>query len=158
MGTQLQNGSAESESRSIGIIVAAVLMNPVFEVLYKELVDRARPDVAQLVPGNGPSFPSGHVLASAGFYGLIPFFAWEVVKVRWVRSAVTMASLFLIVSIAISRVYLDVHWTTDAVAGLLLGAVLVAGFYHAYLQGEPTKTPHRGGVNALAGRLDKARP
>ena len=139
------------------VVVAAVLMNPVFEILFKELVGRARPDMAQLVPGNGPSFPSGHVLASAGFYGLIPFFAWEAVKVRWVRSAVSMVSLFLIVSIAASRVYLDVHWTTDAVAGLLLGAVLVAGFYHAFLESERRATPKRSGASPLAGRLDKAK-
>ena len=155
------SGVTGKHRRFTMIVVAAVLLNPVFEVLFKELVGRARPDVAQLVAGKGHSFPSGHVLASAGFYGLLPFFVWEAVKVRWVRSAVTIASLSLIVSIAISRVYLDVHWTTDAIAGLLLGAVLVAGFYHAFLEMERNANlrlgQREGGANPLTGRLDKAR-
>ena len=55
------------------VLAAAVLLNPLFEVGFKELVDRVRPSLDQLVSGNGPSFPSGHVLASVGFYGLLPF-------------------------------------------------------------------------------------
>ncbi|NNF08886.1 MAG: phosphatase PAP2 family protein, partial [Acidimicrobiia bacterium] len=36
-----------------------------------------------------------------------------------------------ILTVAASRVYLDVHWTSDVFAGLLLGTVLVIGTYHA---------------------------
>ena len=120
--------------RFVGVIVLAFLLNPVFEVVFKELVGRARPDMAQLLPGNGPSFPSGHVLASVGFYGLLPFLAWETTKKHWVRVATMVGAAALSVGMAFTRVYLDVHWATDATAGLLLGTVLVAGFYHVYLE------------------------
>lgn len=116
------------------IIVAAAIVNPVFEFGFKELVDRVRPSVDQLLPGNGPSFPSGHVLAAVGFYGLIPFLAWEATRSVWARFVAFLSSLAVVVVVAVSRPYLDVHWATDAVAGVLLGTVLVVTSYHAYLR------------------------
>ncbi len=118
----------------VAVIVGAALVNPVFEVGFKELVDRVRPDVARLVPGNGPSFPSGHVVASAGFYGMLPFLAWEASRSRLTQLAALIGSLGVILIVAVSRVYLDVHWTTDVIAGLLLGTVLVVGSIHFYLE------------------------
>jgi undecaprenyl-diphosphatase len=113
------------------IIIAAIAINPLFEVLFKELVGRVRPNLDQLLPGNGPSFPSGHVLASVGFYGLIPLVVWETTTNRLARTAAFFGSAFIILAVAASRVYLDVHWSTDVLAGLLLGTVLVVGTYHA---------------------------
>lgn len=115
------------------IIIAAALLNPIVEVGFKELVDRVRPTVDQLLPGNGPSFPSGHVLATVGFYGLIPLLAWEATRNVWARFAALVGSMAIVVAVTVSRPYLDVHWTTDAIAGVLLGTALVVGTYHAYL-------------------------
>ncbi len=123
------------------VLAAAVLLNPVFEIGFKELVDRVRPSLAQLVPGNGPSFPSGHVLASVGFYGLVPFFTWELTRNAWARMAAVFGSLVVILAVTISRPYLDVHWTTDATAGVLLGTVLVAATYHAFLRFQSSGEP-----------------
>lgn len=132
--------------RFVFVVVAAVILNPVFEVTFKELVGRVRPDAAQLVPGNGPSFPSGHVLASVGFYGLMPLLAWHTTRNAFARFAALAGSLVIIGGVAASRVYLDVHWMTDVVAGLVLGLVLVAVSYHSYLAIErkratPTEPP-----------------
>lgn len=124
----------------VALIVGAVLLNPVLEIGFKELVDRVRPAVAQLLPGNGPSFPSGHVLAAVGFYGLIPFLTWEATRNAWGRCAAVVGSLAVIAVVTVSRPYLDVHWTTDAVAGVLLGTVLVAGTYQTFLRVKPAET------------------
>ena len=129
-------------------IVGAVVLNPVFEIGFKELVDRVRPAVAQLLPGNGPSFPSGHVLAAVGFYGLIPFLTWEATKNAWARFAAVVGSLSVIAVVTVSRPYLDVHWTTDAVAGVLLGTALVAATYQlfvSHVRPEPLSVGPPGG-------------
>jgi undecaprenyl-diphosphatase len=116
------------------IIVAAAILNPVLEVGFKELVDRVRPAIDQLLPGNGPSFPSGHVLAAVGFYGLFPFLTWEATHKTWLRFAAFLGSLAVVVVVTVSRPYLDVHWATDAIAGALLGMVLVVASYQVYLR------------------------
>lgn len=115
------------------VLAAAVLLNPVLEIAFKELVGRVRPAVSQLLPGNGPSFPSGHVLAAVGFYGLIPFLTNEATRNVWARWGAAVLSVIVIGAVTISRPYLDVHWATDAVAGLLLGTALVATSYQAFL-------------------------
>lgn len=113
------------------VIIAAFAINPVFEILFKELVGRVRPNLDQILPGNGPSFPSGHVLATVGFYGLIPLVVWEATTKRWLRIASLVGALSVILGVGFSRVYLDVHWTTDVLAGYLLGTALVAVTYHS---------------------------
>ena len=113
------------------IIIAAFAINPVFEIFFKELVGRVRPNLDQILPGNGPSFPSGHVLATVGFYGLIPLVVWESTTKRWLRIGSLIGAFSVILLVGFSRVYLDVHWTTDVFAAYLLGTVLVAVTYHA---------------------------
>lgn len=53
-------------------LLVATAARPLLEWALEEAVDRARPDIAQLVPGNGPSFPSGHVMAAVAAWGLLP--------------------------------------------------------------------------------------
>ena len=53
-------------------VIIATLCRPLLEFTVKALVDRDRPDLERLVPGNGPSFPSGHVMASVALWGLVP--------------------------------------------------------------------------------------
>jgi undecaprenyl-diphosphatase len=117
---------------AVAVIVGAALLNPVVEVLLKEMVGRVRPDTAQLLPGNGPSFPSGHVVAAAGFYGTLPLLVWQATRRTWARAAAVAAAVAVIVTVAVTRVYLDVHWATDAFAGLLVGAVLVDLTFRTY--------------------------
>jgi hypothetical protein len=113
------------------VLVVAVMLNPAIEIGLKELIGRARPDLARLLPGRGPSFPSGHVLASVGFYGLIPFLAWESTARYWIRRVAFFGAFAVIMSVSVSRVYLDVHWASDVVGGLMLGTVIVAASYRA---------------------------
>lgn len=104
-------------------LLAATAARPVVEWLLKELIDRSRPGIDRLVPGNGPSFPSGHVMAAIAIWGLLP----PVVALINGRRAAWWWSVGIsgtvITSVAFSRVYLGVHWFTDVVGALLLGAL-----------------------------------
>lgn len=131
-GLVLWSGITGRSRLGVAVIVVAALANPVVEVVLKELVGRVRPDTAQLLPGNGPSFPSGHVLAAAGFYGTLPLLAWQATRRTWLRAAAVVSATAVILTVAVTRVYLDVHWATDAMAGLLVGAVLVDLSFRCY--------------------------
>lgn len=98
------------------------------------LVHRARPvDVALIPLPHEYSFPSGHALASALFFGAWTFFVLGEVRSPAVRYVLVALFALLAVGVGLSRVYLGVHYLGDVVAAwLLAGAVLtvaVLGFF-----------------------------
>jgi membrane-associated phospholipid phosphatase len=82
------------------------------------LVDRPRPPGA-LVATTGGAFPSGHTLVAAvtAVVVVLIFVGPGGARMWWLIAAAGWA-----VTMALSRTYLVVHWLTDVVAGLLLGA------------------------------------
>jgi len=92
-------------------LVTAAMVNLVVEVI-KRTTNRTRPDGEH--KRSNASFPSSH---AANAFALAVLFAR-----RWPRgSAVFLAGALLV---AMSRVYLNRHFASDAVAGALLGAGL----------------------------------
>lgn len=109
------------------VLFVAVIARPPLEWLLKTLVDRPRPDFDRLVTGSGPSFPSGHVMAAVAFWGLVPPVVAILTHRRfwwWVSVA---GSGMIVLSVAISRMYLGVHWLSDVVGALLLGSLYLLG-------------------------------
>jgi undecaprenyl-diphosphatase len=118
---------------AVGLAIAvATFSRPLIEFVLKATVDRARPDYERMVAGNGPSFPSGHVMAAVALWGLLPV----VVALYTDRRALWWASVALsgglIVGIAASRVYLGVHWFSDVTGGLVVGAFFLLGVEAVY--------------------------
>ncbi|MFN8215081.1 MAG: phosphatase PAP2 family protein [Solirubrobacterales bacterium] len=90
----------------------------------KLLVGRPRPPVEHLEAVSTASFPSGHTTTAAAFY-LALLIAWVALRSRrrTVLLPAATAACLLIIGVAVSRVYLGVHYPSDVVAGLLLGSV-----------------------------------
>ena len=109
----------------VAVMAGAFVINPVLEALLKGLVGRNRPEIAQLVNGAGPAFPSGHVLATVGFYGILAVFIWRSTSRRSVAVGSLTAAAVVIALVGFSRIYLGVHWLTDVVGGFLVGSVFV---------------------------------
>jgi membrane-associated phospholipid phosphatase len=88
------------------------------------------PSLSQLVTGSlgGNSFPSGHMLRAVIVYGLLAFVVRRLSPTPVVRALAAPVAIAIIVLVAVDRLYLDVHWESDVIGGLLLGAIaLVAG-------------------------------
>lgn len=109
------------------VVLAAMLSRPLLEFTLKAGVDRDRPDLERLVAGNGPSFPSGHVMAAVALWGLLPLVVALSTRRRGVWWAAMVTSMILIVGIGASRTYLGVHWFSDVVGGLIVGVFFLLG-------------------------------
>lgn len=108
-------------------IVVIALARPLTEWGLKELIDRPRPAGDRMVNGKGPSFPSGHPLATAASWGLLPLVAALYTTRRWLWWSIAASVWLLAVLVAASRVWLGVHWASDVVAALALAVLGVAG-------------------------------
>ncbi len=85
---------------------------------------RVRPEVL-MEPLSSYSFPSGHSSAAFAFFLTLGVLAGRGQPPRLRLAWLILASLPA-TAIALSRVYLGVHWTTDVTAGALLAACICA--------------------------------
>ena len=86
----------------------------------KWIVDRARPTIEPLTRFAGTSFPSGHSVAAAATWTCVAFLLGRR-RHRHARSVLLGGAVAIAVAVAATRVALGVHWTTDVIAGLLVG-------------------------------------
>ena len=95
-------------------------------IVIKHAVERARPDIlAHLIESDGFSFPSGHTLNTALFCGSLIVIAASRIKNNFLKKAVIIFLLAVIFMIGFSRIYLGVHWPSDVLGSLALGAIWV---------------------------------
>lgn len=112
--------------------------------VIKYIVQRPRPDSSllahPLISETSWSFPSGHTAFAAslalGFIVLARGRSW--------RLLIVVAGILLAVAVALSRVYLGVHYVSDVTASLLYSAIAVsilAALWNRYIQ--PLHGRHR---------------
>jgi len=99
----------------------------------KRYFARARPAVAEMLRlANGYSFPSGHAMGSAVAFGALAYLAFRAIR-SWPARAAVIAFLYtLVAAVALSRVYLGVHWISDVVGGIAAGTAWVTTTTVAY--------------------------
>ena len=106
--------------------------------VLKSTVQIPRPVAAY----DGYSFPSAHTSMSLAVYGFLALIIARELHVtrRWLPYS---GAGLIIVSVALSRLYLGVHWFSDVLAGLLLGLVWVALIGIAYDRHPAPRLPVR---------------
>lgn len=110
--------------RSAAIVAVSLASTAGALGLLKEFFMRARPENALQVIVNDPSFPSGHAAMSAAFCVVVAYlFAPKIGG--WVRRELFLVFCVLVpILIGLSRLVLNVHWTSDVIAGWSLGVFL----------------------------------
>lgn len=89
----------------------------------KALIGRPRPAVIPaLVEAVGSSYPSGHAVAAAALYVTLAFLASRYLVSRKQRILLCVFTAIVVAGVAFSRVYLGVHYASDVVSGVCLGA------------------------------------
>ncbi|MDA8227086.1 MAG: phosphatase PAP2 family protein [Desulfitobacterium hafniense] len=93
-------------------------------LFLKVIFHRTRPDIQHLVKADGYSFPSGHAMISATFYGMLGYLLWLNFREHSIPSwYVPVLTVGLIITIGVSRIYLGVHYPSDVIAGFAAGGV-----------------------------------
>ena len=100
------------------------LLLPVFmagtgalQLAGKWAADRPRPNAAPW------GFPSGHVLSLVVFFGVTAFLLVTLLERRRRLRFLACFSCGVVVGlVAVSRIYLDMHWLSDVIGGFTLGA------------------------------------
>lgn len=120
-----QRGSKKWMRIFLSMLIAMALAGVAGQVI-KRAIPRARPSVQSEERWGGPrfsskyhAFPSGHVIASTAFFGVL-FFA---------RSRIGLAFLPIPILIGFSRMYVGAHYLSDVVCAAILGflwATLIA--------------------------------
>lgn len=108
------------------IAVGSISLN----LLTKSFFHRERPLIKHLVEASGLSFPSGHSMVSASFYGLLIYLSWHNIENRVLHYLISGLLVLTILLIGCSRVYLHVHYATDVMAGFSAGFLwVILGVY-----------------------------
>ena len=72
-----------------------------------------------------PSFPSGHALFAASFFGGSAALLSARLRSHALRVVVWVVAIFLAALVGLSRVYLGVHYPSDVLAGYAIGVIWV---------------------------------
>jgi undecaprenyl-diphosphatase len=109
--------------RWYSLLIPVVALGSIsLNLVLKNFYNRPRP-LLPLVSASGLSFPSGHAMISASFYGLLIYLVYtHVQRLAW-RWLLIGFLVCLILLIGLTRIYLRVHYATDVLAGFTAGIV-----------------------------------
>lgn len=107
-------------------LLAVIVGGSLISLVMKTAVDRPRPPAETMLSPFGASFPSGHTLMAVLFYGFWSYLLVRSVKTTALRSHVVTWTIFLVLMIGLSRMYLGVHYLSDVAAGFAAGACWLA--------------------------------
>ncbi|HEV2890828.1 MAG TPA: phosphatase PAP2 family protein [Frankiaceae bacterium] len=99
------------------------VLGGVIDTVVKVLVDRPRPVFDEpIAHAFGKSFPSGHSMSSTVVYGAVLLAFLPALRRRGVARPAVAGTVAIVVLVALSRLALGVHYLSDVVGGVTLGA------------------------------------
>ncbi|MBZ5963787.1 phosphatase PAP2 family protein [Leuconostoc gelidum subsp. gelidum] len=113
------------------LLVNVILFAGVVTQLIKYLVRNPRP-IPQLLSEHGYSFPSGHTMIAILLYGTLIIIIQTKMQNSLLKYITIMMFLILIIAIPTSRIYVNVHYPSDILAGLALGYGLLIISQHLF--------------------------
>ena len=115
--------SRHNTKRNLSLILLLIFCS-LYVVITKNVFQRPRPEILQLITIDGFSFPSGHSTYSMAIYGYLIYLLNDLSKSKNKNIFITLL-VVLIFSIGLSRIYLGVHYFSDVFAGFLSGLIIL---------------------------------
>lgn len=99
-------------------VIGGIILNNFLKILFQ----RPRPiNESTLITVSGWSFPSGHAMSSMIFYGMMSYLILSNVRSWNLKIVAISVGLSTVLLIGFSRIYLQVHYVSDVVAGFAGG-------------------------------------
>lgn len=99
-------------------MIGTGVLNQTLKFIFK----RVRPEFHRLIEVGGYSFPSGHTMMSFSFYLLLAYILWRRTRSTSGKVALVAFAIVMFSMIAISRIYLGVHYPSDILGGMMASA------------------------------------
>lgn len=112
----------KSKTQAI-LLASTVFIAGITIKLLKEIFQRTRPP-STLIQETGFSFPSGTTTMAIVFLGLIIYISTKHKSTKIKTTACTITTLIVFL-IGFTRIYLQAHWITDVIAGIILGTTIL---------------------------------
>jgi undecaprenyl-diphosphatase len=127
----LWRGGFGADALVVGAFAGAIVLEVVYKLLFfhpgppHSLSHPDGPSLTDLLPGSGQgnSFPSGHIVRAVVAYGLLAFVIRRLAPSRVARLLAIPVAIVIIVVLSFDRLYLNVHWESDVIGGVLLGSI-----------------------------------
>lgn len=127
----LWRGGFGADALTVLAFAGAVALEVFYKFLFfhpgppRSISHRDGPSLTDLFTGSGlgNSFPSGHMVRAVVAYGLLAFVIRRLAPSRAVGLLAIVVAILIIVVLAFDRLYMNVHWESDVIGGLLLGGI-----------------------------------
>ena len=101
------------------------LFSTIAYIVLKNIIQRPRPSIFLFITETGYSFPSGHATNNMAFYGMLIYLASKTIKDKKLKIlTIVLLSLWILV-MGITRIYFNVHYPSDVLAGYVLGGICI---------------------------------
>jgi len=122
------------------LFITFILFSGLIILGIKNIINRPRPTgfhVRLVEVFRFQSYPSGHVLSYFLFFGFLIILMSTLKQIpKGTRIVINCISVFLLIMIAPSRIYLGAHWFTDTLGGMLLGLICLFPMCYFYFKKE----------------------
>ncbi|RMG71036.1 MAG: phosphatase PAP2 family protein [Chloroflexi bacterium] len=107
------------ERKTAVFLLVSFAGSAALNALLKLLFSRPRPNIfPPITVETSFSFPSGHTMAAVALYGLAAILLWRRQRYSWALLTGLWVPL-----VALSRIYLGVHYPSDVLASLAIGTI-----------------------------------
>lgn len=115
-------------------ILASFVAMGIASTALKYVYQRPRPSIEWLIDTVGYSFPSWHTASTMMIAGAVVIIINQRVRSLLIKRLLQVGLLLLAVLVAVSRIYIGVHYPTDIIGGWLLALALLLVLFPYYDQ------------------------
>ncbi len=108
-----------------GFLFFGVAGGQTIKIILKYLTDKPRPENPFGLSVHESSFPSGHATTSVFLFMAVYYLLTPHISTRW-RKYVQALLIFGMLAVPFSRLFVQVHYASDVIAGMLLGGASFA--------------------------------